>query len=61
MRATLSLLRTMTKSPVSTLGVKVGLFLPRRIDATLDASLPSGTPAASTTYHFLSTVSALAI
>ncbi len=42
---------TMTKSPVSTWGVKLGLFLPRRTVAMALASLPSGLPSASITHQ----------
>ncbi len=40
-----------TKSPQSQLYWNVGLFLPRMTWATWAASLPTGMPAASTTYH----------
>ena len=40
------------KSPPSTFGVKVALFLPRRMSATLVASRPRFWPSALTRYHF---------
>ncbi|CRH48836.1 Uncharacterised protein [Chlamydia trachomatis] len=46
---------------MSTFGVNVGLFFPRRIEATRVESLPKGTLAASMMYHFLSTNSFLII
>src|SRR5215813_12098217 len=49
--ATLSALMTMTKSPPSTLGVNVGLCLPRSRLAAATASRPSTTSVASMTYH----------
>src|SRR6185312_6387097 len=49
--ATLSALMTMTKSPPSTLGVNVGLCLPRSRVAAATASRPSTTSVASMTYH----------
>src|SRR5215212_3802925 len=49
--ATLSALMTMTKSPPSTLGVNVGLCLPRSRFAAATASRPSTTSVASMTYH----------
>ena len=49
--ATLSALTTMTKSPPSTLGVNVGLCLPRSKLAAATASRPSTTSVASMTYH----------
>src|SRR5919112_606381 len=49
--ATLSALMTMTKSPPSTLGVNVGLCLPRNRLAAATASRPSTTSVASMTYH----------
>src|SRR6476620_3210357 len=49
--ATLSALMTMTKSPPSTLGVNVGLCLPRSSFAASTASRPSTTSVASMTYH----------
>jgi len=49
----LSVLITTTKSPVSTCGVKVGLFFPVKISATVVATRPSGSPAASTMNHSL--------
>src|SRR5919106_5297765 len=49
--ATLSALMTMTKSPPSTLGVNVGLCLPRNRFAAATASRPSTTSVASMTYH----------
>src|ERR1700758_2091839 len=49
--ATFSALTTMTKSPPSTLGVNVGLCLPRSRVAAAAASLPSTTSVASMTYH----------
>src|SRR5258707_12762820 len=42
---------TMTKSPPSTLGVNVGLCLPRSSLAASTASRPSTTSVASMTYH----------
>src|SRR3954470_20887757 len=42
---------TMTKSPPSTLGVYVGLCLPRSRFAAATASRPSTTSVASMTYH----------
>src|ERR1700684_1467827 len=42
---------TMTKSPVSTCGAKIGLCLPRRSTATWLASRPSTTSDASMTCH----------
>jgi hypothetical protein len=47
----LSALTTTTWSPVSMCGAYIGLCLPRRIVATSEASLPSTTPLASTTYQ----------
>ena len=58
---TLSALITITKSPVSTCGVNVGLFLPRSTEATTADRRPKGTSVASTTYHLRSTSPALAI
>src|SRR5271168_3525272 len=49
--ATLSALTTMTKSPPSTLGVNVGLCLPRSSVAAATASRPSTTSVASMTYY----------
>src|SRR3979411_2782897 len=49
--ATFSALMTMTKSPPSTLGVNVGLCLPRSSLAASTASRPSTTSVASMTYH----------
>ena len=49
--ATLSALMTMTKSPPSTLGVNVGLCLPRSRLAAATARRPSTTSVASMTYH----------
>src|SRR5436190_20798999 len=49
--ATLSALMMMTKSPPSTLGVNVGLCLPRSRVAAATASRPSTTSVASMTYH----------
>src|ERR1700704_2981882 len=49
--ATFSALMTMTKSPPSTLGVNVGLCLPRSSLAASTASRPSTTSGASMTYH----------
>src|ERR1700756_3640849 len=49
--ATLSAFTTMTKSPPSTLGVNVGLCLPRSRVAAATASRPSTTSVASMTYH----------
>src|SRR5271165_2741040 len=49
--ATLPALMTMTKSPPSTLGVNVGLCLPRSSVAAATASRPSTTSVASMTYH----------
>src|SRR5699024_6669054 len=57
-RTASSQLMMMTWSPQSTLGVKVGLFLPRSRTAALAATRPSGLPAASITYHLRSTISA---
>src|SRR4030067_2035480 len=42
---------TMTKSPMSALGVNVGLCFPRNTDATRVASRPSAWSCASTTYQ----------
>src|SRR5918999_1587354 len=42
---------TITKSPVSTLGVKITLFLPRRTLAISLAMRPKIFPSASTMYH----------
>jgi hypothetical protein len=44
-------LRTMTWSPESRFGVQVGLCLPSSTRATRDASRPSVSSAASTTYQ----------
>ena len=55
------MLITITKSPASTLGVKVGLFLPLRIAATWLATLPRGMSLASTKYHLRSIFDSLAI
>src|SRR5207249_6632894 len=44
-------LMTITWSPVSTCGVKIGLCLPRSTIATCEAKCPSVFPFASTTYH----------
>src|ERR1700712_3899960 len=49
--ATLSALMTMTKSPPSTLGVNVGLCLPRNRVAAATARRPSTTSVASMTCH----------
>src|ERR1700741_1599959 len=49
--ATFSALMTMTKWPPSTLGVNVGLCLPRSRLATATASRSSTTSVASMTYH----------
>src|ERR1700722_12352084 len=49
--ATFSALMTMTKSPPPTLGVNVGLCLPRSRLAAATASRPSTTSVASMTYH----------
>src|SRR4051812_8693272 len=46
----------MTKSPVSTCGVKTGLSLPRRTIAMRLARRPSGLSDASTTHHFRSAI-----
>src|SRR5580698_5930225 len=46
---------TMTLSPSSTWGVKVGLCLPRRRIATIEASRPTMSPSASIITHFFST------
>src|SRR5699024_4192830 len=54
-KATLSALIMITKSPVSRFGVYVGLFLPRKIVATALDKRPKGTSVASTTYHLRST------
>src|SRR6516165_1361089 len=51
LRATLSALMTMTKSPPSTLGANVGLCLPRSRLAAATARRPSTTSVASMTYH----------
>jgi len=51
----------MTKSPVSTCGVNVGLCLPRSTFATSAANLPTVWPSASTTYHLRSTLAAFAM
>jgi hypothetical protein len=48
---TLSALTTMTKSPVSSWVVKVGLCLPRKDVATSLARRPRGLPVASTTHQ----------
>ena len=42
-------------------GVKIALFLPLNTFATSDAKRPNVHPSASTTYHYLSIVSGLAI
>ena len=46
---------------VSTCGVNCGLFFPLKTLATPDARRPRVHPSASTTYHFLSILSGLAI
>ena len=46
--AILSALTTITKSPMSMCGAKVGLFLPRSVDAMTEASRPRVLPSAST-------------
>src|SRR4029450_4378809 len=48
---TLAALMTITWSPVSTWGAKIGLCLPRRMRATWAASRPRTWPSASTTYQ----------
>src|SRR5262245_15784826 len=50
---TFDALMTMTPSPVSMCGVKIGLCLPRMIFATSDAKRPSTWSSASTTYQRL--------
>src|SRR6476620_9742626 len=49
-----------TWSPQSTCGVKLGLCLPRRILATMEASRPTTSPSASIRCHFFSTSCGLA-
>src|ERR1700741_1296077 len=44
-----------TWSPQSTWGVKLGLCLPRRMLATIEASRPTTSPSASIRCHFFST------
>src|SRR4051812_40937202 len=44
-----------TWSPQSTCGVKLGLCLPRRILATIEARRPTTSPSASIRCHFFST------
>ena len=56
-----SVLMIITKSPQSTLGVKMALCLPLRRVAASAATLPSGLPAASITYHLRSISSAFGI
>src|SRR5215216_4261134 len=46
---------TMTLSPQSTWGVKLGLCLPRRTLAMIVAARPTTRPSASTICHFFST------
>src|SRR5436305_10380643 len=50
----------MTLSPSSTWGVKVGLCLPRRRIATIEASRPTMSPLASISTHFFSMSAAFA-
>ena len=54
--ATESMLTTITKAPMSTLGVYVGSFFPLICTAMVDASLPRILSVASTTYHVFSVV-----
>ena len=54
--ATERMLTTMTKAPMSTLGVYVGSFFPLICTAMVDASLPRILSVASTTYHVFSVV-----
>jgi hypothetical protein len=51
---------TMTLSPQSTWGVKLGLCLPRRMLAIIEAARPTTRPSASISTHFFSTVAGLA-
>ncbi len=57
----MSAFTTMTKSPMSELGVNVGLCLPRRTSAIFVAIRPSTFPSASTTYHVWSAESLVSI
>ena len=50
-----------TKSPVSTLGVNVGLFFPRKMLAATAERRPNGTSVASITTQLRSVVLALAM
>lgn len=50
------MLTTITKAPMSTLGVYVGSFFPLICTAMVDASLPRILSVASTTYHVFSVV-----
>eukprot|EP00825_Cyclidium_porcatum_P042408 TRINITY_DN5799_c0_g1_i2.p2 TRINITY_DN5799_c0_g1~~TRINITY_DN5799_c0_g1_i2.p2 ORF type:complete len:176 (+),score=4.21 TRINITY_DN5799_c0_g1_i2:295-822(+) len=52
---------TIIKSPVSTLGVQIGLCLPLNIEATSEDSLPRVWSVASITYHLWSTSAGFAI
>src|SRR3546814_2573915 len=51
---------TMTLSPQSACGVKLGLCLPRRMLAMIVATRPTTRPSASISTHFFSTVAAFA-
>src|SRR2546430_867262 len=59
-RRTFSALMTITKSPVSTCGVKTVFSLPRNRFAAFTATLPSTWSAASITHHLRGTSLALA-